>query len=568
MNTIKLWYLKRYIKKKTFALANTLKMTIIIDMLFKLVKYLLSTPNFRKFKLYSQSQSQLIDHIFKADTHLKVIYLIVIFFYSTLGNFCFKIPLLKVGVTSFQSLIEMHSLISYSAKSKQSDSLESDEPITSDFFDEIIVGSGVGGSIAALEAIKVGRKTLLIELGSKIDPQISHQTLEQLVRYFLYGGQEIAFGNRLIAYAQGSVLGGGSEINSGLYHKLPKKIMLRWLEGLNIESSAWTEAEKYIEKLLRVEEQDNSTLNCYISSPFISIAKNNGWDYMLVPRWRHYGKKGFVHFGMNSAVLQASKAQGLKILTSHKVSKFELVDNKVKVTLDHGGEIKILHASYLTIACGTTETPKLLIKSGFAKPRDFSFNFHAMTRLVALFSRKVNDLKDIDPHQTWKQDYSVKFGAAVGTKEFLAATLSNFHVKEEISQERALVAYASTEPRGRGGFIKIGQVIIPYFKFSNRSLKEIDSNTELLRKSLLGAGAVKVLGSVRSPKISSVHIFGSLPLGKTRLLDEYGFLKDSGKKVRVCDGSLLPSAPLVNPQGPIGVLCLILSRRVNKKYWK
>jgi len=537
-------------------------------MIFLIFNFFLSTPHFRKFELDYQKRNQLISHLLKSDIHLKIFALITIISYSIMGGISLKIPILKDGVIALLSLTKMHTLMSYPVKDRFTNQIKTEDSSTIISFDEIIVGSGVGGSIAAMEAMVKGRRTLIVEMGSEIDPQIPHQSLGQLATHFLHGGQEIAFGNRLITYAQGSALGGGSEINSGLYHKLPKKIRHTWLKKLNINSKEWNKSEKYIEELLRIEQQKQVSLGCYRNSPFIFIAKANGWDHMLVPRWRHYANKKFVHFGMTRAVLEGEQQKGLHILKNHRVLKFAVNKENIVVTIKFNGGTKVLNSKYLTLAGGTTETPRLLVRSGFAKPKDLFFNFHAMTRLVAVFGRKVNDLKDIDPHQTWNRDRSVKFGAAVGTIEFLEATLSNFKVSEKISHENALVAYASTEPKGVGRFIKVGSILLPYFKFTKASLREISLNTKLLKSSLQEAGAIKIFGSDSLPNISSVHIFGSLPLGKTKLLDKNGFLKHTRNKVRVCDGSLLPSAPLVNPQGPLAVLSLVLSRRVNNRYWK
>ena len=85
---------------------------------------------------------------------------------------------------------------------------------------------------------------------------------------------------------------------------------------------------------------------------------------------------------------------------------------------------------------------------------------------------------------------------------------------------------------------------------------------------MINVGATNVLGKITTPSISTVHIFGSLPLGSNKLLDNNGFLNNSMHRIRVCDASLLPSAPKVNPQGPISVLSLLLSKGVHENFWK
>ena len=102
---------------------------------------------------------------------------------------------------------------------------------------------------------------------------------------------------------------------------------------------------------------------------------------------------------------------------------------------------------------------------------------------------------------------------------------------------------------------------------TSESLKTIAENTGFLGSSLIDAGASKIFGNLDNPSISTVHIFGSIPLGRSKLVDKYGFVRNTGNRVRVCDGSLLPSAPIVNPQGPIAALCKVISEKVNSEYW-
>ena len=57
--------------------------------------------------------------------------------------------------------------------------------------------------------------------------------------------------------------------------------------------------------------------------------------------------------------------------------------------------------------------------------------------------------------------------------------------------------------------------------------------------------------------MTTVHIFGSLPLNKHTDFGELGELKKDSR-IKVCDASLLPEAPWGNPQAVVMVLNEIL----------
>ena len=60
--------------------------------------------------------------------------------------------------------------------------------------------------------------------------------------------------------------------------------------------------------------------------------------------------------------------------------------------------------------------------------------------------------------------------------------------------------------------------------------------------------------------LTTVHVFGSLPLNQNSDLGELGELKID-KRVKICDASLLPQAPWGNPQAVVMVLNEILMER-------
>jgi choline dehydrogenase-like flavoprotein len=260
------------------------------------------------------------------------------------------------------------------------------------------------------------------------------------------------------------------------------------------------------------------------------------------------------------SVLLAASNQELPILANHRVSRI-LPGARKHILIVNGSSCS--HKVYtrkITVSCGAIETPRLLHRSGLLKAKQFDFGFHAMSRLMATFDHEVNDLEDIDPHQAWTENYGSKFGVSVSNKGFLEATRSALGDNRPLDHKKALVFYASTAMDQNGTFIPLGPKVYPSYRFSRMEREKIHLSTKTLAQGLKNAGARDVIYNSRSPSLSTVHIFGSLPIGKS-VVDRRGTLEGLGfPTIRVCDASLFPSAPLVNPQGPLMHLAKTLTR--------
>jgi choline dehydrogenase-like flavoprotein len=239
----------------------------------------------------------------------------------------------------------------------------------------------------------------------------------------------------------------------------------------------------------------------------------------------------------------------MQTLLGHKVLKYKLQNGVVKVFVQGKSCSHIISTKRLCLAAGVVGTPEILWRSKAAKAKDFTFSFHAMMREAAVFPKDVNDLHDIDPHQVWSNDSKRKIGAAVGTPQLLASTLATKNVAYDGDLSRIGTYYISTPFRGKSGMIPFGGTLVPYFKLDKAMKRELNECALLLRQSLINVGG-SPLGELNS-SISTVHVFSSLPLGKTKVLDKTGFVKGSKGRVFVRDSSILPSPPLVNPQGPL-----------------
>ncbi|MFO0723011.1 MAG: GMC family oxidoreductase [Myxococcota bacterium] len=97
--------------------------------------------------------------------------------------------------------------------------------------DVVVVGSGPGGAVAALNLARAGMKTVLLEAGPKVRPEdMSAGAPSFLARYYWEGGTRLIGGDAQIPSLQGRCLGGSSVMNSAIMMRLPEFVKKAWIE--------------------------------------------------------------------------------------------------------------------------------------------------------------------------------------------------------------------------------------------------------------------------------------------------------------------------------------------------
>lgn len=414
----------------------------------------------------------------------------------------------------------------------------------------LIIGSGPGSTVAAQTEIDFGTSNIcVIDRGDfPRTPSLLHHTLTHVIRDFYQAGQELVVASGLPLFAQGSVIGGGSEVNSGLYHDLPRNYRGAWSRAFGVAEDEWVDSELETRNFLEPERMKVSDEYSLLSRG----ARKEKLDCENIPRWRSYSTDGsYIHKGMNT----------LFWLTSHVQNRVKLYGNSeaIKIITSDSDYVKVIvrntktrniceiRAKRLHVAGGAISTPTLLAKSGLIRWQDTQFAWHPMIRIAATTSKSDLGAGDIDPFQAWTVDRTLKFGSAVSTAPLLSVSLGRLVSQEEASEIRSY--YVSFSSTGKGGILPI--LNLPWYKFSKQDRLLAERGTDLL-KSLITSGGGQILDpeKVSAKKFSTVHIFGTLPITSEVYAPGTNMLaKDN--RVRVSDGSILPFSPGVNPQGII-----------------
>ena len=428
-------------------------------------------------------------------------------------------------------------------------------------FDVIVVGSGPGGSIATLRSLQEGKSVLLLEEGGEYTPgEVEHHSLTQSNSQFRNGGLNFIWGSKPVLFAEGKTLGGGSEVNSGLYHRLEGSHRERILKSLQVSDDDWSQFEELVEEELSVQLEPEALEPDH---GLVLGAKRVGLQHKEIPRWRKYDPE-VEHQGMQVTYLRKARDLGLQVMSDSSVTNLVLTETEVIVnTYSKSKELKQFRAKEVVLAAGTIETPRILNRSRLTG-NSFKLNFHPMLRCVAEQPNAINEGDIFPSWQAWTDDFRLKFGYSVSTYPYLAATLSSMGVDSRFSSNdlSRMAAYfgsfALSDSRVR--LIKFGKRLTPFIWWGKKDLDSLKEVTSTLRKILTKGDAVNVWPKKKLSAVTTVHLFGSIPISHQDVVDQNGRLKRD-PRIRISDASLMPHAPWGNPQGPVMVMCELLAKR-------
>ena len=454
----------------------------------------------------------------------------------------------------------------------------------------VVIGSGPGGAITAATLGEAKRDVLLIENGPHFNlnscPPYSTEEMEQKYRG---GGVTPAFGNPMITYVEGCCIGGGSEINSGLYHRIPEEMLNKWRNKFklrNIETNDLIPVYEEIEKNIHI-----SYLQEKAPMPSIKLsdgARKLGWKSMEVPRWIKYtGSTNKIKQSMTETYIPSFQNHGGVLLPNTKVIKIikqgkEWVLIGKKTTSSEQVTIKSRH---LFVCGGAIQTPALLRRSSIKKNIGNTLQTHPTIKVIAKFPEKVNfEGMGVPTHQVKEFAPDFSFGCSISSKSSLAlAMLDHPEHMQEVEKNWGEMAmyYAMIVPKGNGVIRNFPFFSDPFVKYNltecdiellakalrNLCLLLFEAGAESIYPGIRGFGALKGMDDInRIPRllprdktsIMTIHLMSSCPMGE----DEKVCATDSFGKVYgfdnlyINDGSLLCSAPGVNPQGSIMAIAL------------
>lgn len=461
----------------------------------------------------------------------------------------------------------------------------------------VVIGSGPGGSVIGSEIANRGHKVLMIEKGDfiNLDKKIEFSTDEMITKY-KNAGLTAMIGSPVINYAEGSCVGGGSEINSGLYHRIPREVLDAWEKKNNIlfDRDELNKAYNFVEKELSISNMPSEKMP-KASKILEKGCDKLGWECSEIPRWYKYFEDGSSKKqSMTETLIPKFLDSGGELKTKKEVLKIKKTRKNINLIIMRdliSGEKENIETEYVILSCGAIDSAYLLLKSGINRNIGNELKAHPSFKFIALFDHIINE-KDmgVPVHQVKEFSPEISMGCSISNKQFIGLGLNESNNLKFINEwEKMSSYYVSVKPKGCGKISTLPFHNSPFIKFrlEKEDIANLRKGAMLLAELLFNAGALKLFPSIRNGNyikslneiknlekikfkdfnLMTIHLFSSIQMGGNQSnfpLNPEGHLW-SDSSIYVADSSMLCDSPSVNPQGTIMALSKMVSDKLLNK---
>jgi hypothetical protein len=492
----------------------------------------------------------------------------------------------KISILQVPKIIELfHALSAIHLCSNENETIIKPDPKTNKgYYENIVIGSGPGGSITANELKKSGKEVLLIESGDWVNHFKLKHPGNELLKKWQYGGLAVALGNIKIQYALAKCFGGGSEINSGLYHEPDKEFLNTWRQKFNTEKISYEEIKSFIEitkKKTNVTCLDKFPL---ITDKIISAANNNNWKIEEVPRWVDLNNNNNpIKKSMTQTYLKEYLNNKGEFLLNSTVDKIKKVKDLWSLKVKSKKNYTNINCKHVFLCCGSINNLSLLNKSKL-KTKNSEINLHPMVKVIVKFPNEVNNENmEILTHQI--TEFFPKFligNAASGIQFLRTATQDDSNFYEEVKKDwKNMLIFHATFSTGIGkvfNFPFLDDPVVQY-DIKNKDLELIKEGMIKLSQLMFEAGGEFIYPIIKNPiklyannfnqhinkiknisrfNFSAVHVLGGAPMGEDSnqcLVNSFGEMHNY-KNLYINDSSLICNKLLKNPQGTTMAIAL------------
>jgi len=461
--------------------------------------------------------------------------------------------------------------------------------MNSDRCDVLVVGSGPGGSITAALLAEHGRDVMLLEEGQHWPLESCKPfSIAELEQKYRCGGLNPALGKSAVALVEARCVGGGSEINSGLYHRTPDEILDHWRREFDLRNASPSDLEPHFaacEESLSVGLTPGLTP---LASRKLEIgARHLNWRAVEVPRWfRFNGAAGpdgcptGTRQSMTKTFVPRALAAGCRLVTGTRVEWVQRASGGWRAYIRDSAGTRTIEANAVFLCAGAIQTPAILRRSGFTERIGDSLAMHPTVKVLARFDEEVNHAHlGVPVHQVKEFSPRISLGCSISSPPYLALAMADHpdHQAEiRLGWRQMAIYYAMIAGPATGRVRPIAGMDDPLIRYDlgQQQWHDLAVGLRRLCELLLAAGARELYPSVAGvPRICCerdlIHIPAMLPPRRTSLMTIHLFSScPMGENLRRCatnsfgqvfgapnlfvnDASLISAAPGVNPQGTV-----------------
>ncbi len=455
----------------------------------------------------------------------------------------------------------------------------------------LVIGSGPGGAVTARLLAEAGRDVLIVEEGPDLQLESAEPfSVDEMRQKYRYGALNPVLGHPNIALVEGCTVGGGSEINSGLYHRTPTAILESWRRDFRVEHLTALDMEPHF----RSCDEAVNVVKIPVPKPALSLklaqgAERLGWTSIEVPRcFRYDGRVGpdGVPLGtrqsMTRTILPRARAAGANLLPLFRALRPRAAGRQWKLEGLLGSRPVTITADRVFVCGGAIESPALLRRSGVRTNTGNSLAMHPSVKIAARFPDEINHEEAGVPVHQVKHFEDMSFGCAISSLPYLMMGMIDYPAWWQFTRRewRRMGMYYGMIPGPSCGTVRnIAGSTDPRVRYPLRDadLRLLATALQRLARMLLGAGATHLFASIEGfppirteadishipailprdrANLMTIHLFGSCPMGEDLsrcAVDSFGRVHGV-PGLSVHDASIFCSAPNVNPQGTVMAL--------------
>jgi choline dehydrogenase-like flavoprotein len=470
--------------------------------------------------------------------------------------------------------------------------------------DVVVVGSGPGGSVVAATLANAGKKVVVLEAGGYFNESdfLGLELPAYQDMYWRGGPTPTADGN--VSLQAGTALGGGTVINWTNCLRTYPWVREQWAREFGLEGVDGPEFERHLDTVLeRIGATDAlSDLN----GPQQMMKRGCealGWDFRKTfrnasPERYSFESAGHIGFGDRSGSKNSADKNWLLDAVSNDADVLVrthadriLVEGGraagVEATCDGGAKVTV-RAPQVVVACGTLESPALLLRSGIGGPAVGNhLRLHPCIAVFGIYGEDTNAFHGA-PHAALSHEFeNVEdgYGFLIEGAQYTTGITGSAvpwtggaqHKEMMTTVRRGASFIALTRDRGHGRVVVDGNgEAVPFYEVSDeldqRHLRlgvekiarlhhaagalqisylaaglpmwrfgdDLDAFIERAQRKRLGAGGARLF---------SAHQMGTCRMGtdpQTSVANPWGELHDT-PGVFVGDGSAFPTPSGTNP---------------------
>ncbi len=474
--------------------------------------------------------------------------------------------------------------------------------------DVCVVGSGAGGGVIAGTLAERGKQVCVLELGGYFNEADFNQLEVTGYQNLYLGGGPIRTVDGQVSIQAGSSLGGGTVINWQNCLRTFPWVREEWAREHGLEGLDGPEYERCMDE---VAERIGVTDSCSeLNGPHQRLregCESLGWDFQLIKRnvdpSRHDPDlAGYVGFGdvtgsklsTQKTYLADAQERGAELVVNCRAERILVEDGRaagvegILSTPDGTTAKVVVRAPQVVVACGSIESPALLLRSGIGGPAVGDYlRLHPAGALFANYS---------EPQDSWwgppQAALSHEFAEGTDGHGFLlegahhslgiSAAVTPWRAgrqhKEDLARFRVtsgLIMLIRDRGHGRVTIDVAGNAVPSYLLTDELDIKNFRAGLQSVARLHEAAGAERIVGLSHRPlewhrgedfdqflggletcslepyqhAVFSAHQMGSCRMGpepQTSVANPWGELHDT-PGVWIGDASAFPTASGTNP---------------------